>query len=837
MALADLRDEACGKCKLGGYADQASTCILARPVTPATDILIVARNPFSDKARAELDNYLLRAGIDPKRVAITGATKCKVWNVDAGKTDIKICASTYLIDEVKEIKPKMIVAMGNEALLATTGRSGIMKYRSRTYDFHGYPVIPTISVSMVKRNPGQEAGFIADLEFIRRAADGQEAPTAKPEAIRYVTSGQGLKALREALEGCYGAYFDIETNGFDEWKPESVIVSISFTIWKSKDSVGPEEVWALPLYHPESPFRKQWRKVFRYLSGSLDGKKVVAHNGKFDTRWMVEFGFPVIQTFDTMLAAHILNENRPKGLKPLCQTLLGVEPWGIETKNLLQTPLKKVIKYNSLDTWWGAHLYFFLRKELAKQPKLARIMMNLMVPASNELVHVEREGIWVDREKLYTRKAIAERTLEDIETKLLANVPPQEEWPDHIKEVNFNRSNFMMWWLFEYIGFPVLARGKTKEDGSPGDPSMAEAIIQKYEKQFPDNPIPPLLLQRAGWYKNLTSFLSAYAEQIDDNDRIHTTFKLTGTVTGRLSSGKNDQEKVTGRVQNRGVNLQQVPRDQFIRGIFGAPPGWVFVECDYSQIELRVAAFLAQEDTMLQLYRIGADIHTRMAQRMTGREDVHGEPRKKAKAVNFGFLYGMGWRKFIETAWSNYGVEVTEQEAQDFRKVFFTEFPKLPPWHARQRRLAAKFKRVESPIGRVRHLPDIDSQDESVRAEAQRQAINSPVQSFASDMCLLSFIILSQKFRGMGLRARAVGTVHDAINFEIPEEEVPVAVPLIRQVMENLPLEQMFGARPLNVPIVGDVKIGRHWGGAIEIPSDVSSSHDALKEWMDSYAE
>jgi len=834
MRLADARDENCSKCKLGDVTPDGSRCILAQPVTAKTDILIVTRNPLSSRAREELDQYLIQADIDPARVATTGATKCKVWNVDPGKADIKTCATEYLSQEVDTLRPRLIVAMGNEALLATTGRSGIMKYRSRTYDYRGTPVIPTISPSMVKRNPGQEAGFIADLNFIRRAADGQEAPTRKPPSIRYVTSGAGVKALRGALEGCYGAYFDIETTGFDEWKPDSRIVSISFTLWYSKDATEPDEVWALPLYHPESPFKNSWRKVFRYLSGSLDGKKVVAHNGKFDSRWTKRFGFPVTQTFDTMLAAHVLNENRPKGLKPLAQTLLGVEPWGIDTKDLLSTPLKMVIRYNSLDTWWGAHLYFVLRKQLAEQPRLARVMMELLVPASNELVDVEQRGIYTDREQLATNKVIAEQTLAEIEEQLLREVPPDDEWPEGIKEVNFNRSNFMMWWLFDYIGFPVLSRGKPKEDGSPGDPSMAEGNIEHYAKMFPDNPIPSLLLQRSGWYKNLTAFLSAYSEQIDDEDRIHTTFKVTGTVTGRLSSGKNDQEKVTGQVQNRGVNLQQVPRDKFIRGLFGAPPGSVFVEADYSQVELRIAAFIAQEKAMLELYRLGHDIHTRMARRMVGREEVTGEQRKKAKAVNFGFLYGMGWRKFIETAWSNYGVVVTEAEAQLFRQLFFDEFPDLVPWHQRQRRLVRKYKRVESPLGRVRHLPDIDSLDEGVRAEAQRQAINSPVQSMASDMCLLSFIMLSKQFREMGLEARSVGTVHDAINFEVPEAEVPIVVPLIRQTMENLPLEQKFGVS-LNIPIISDVKIGRRWGGATEIPGNVSSSHDALTDWMTRY--
>src|SRR5699024_7201742 len=158
-----------------------------------------------------------------------------------------------------------------------------------------------------------------------------------------------------------------------------------------------------------------------------------------------------------------------------------------------------------------------------------------------------------------------------------------------------------------------------------------------------------------------SSFFSSYLDQIDDNARIHTTFKLTGTVTGRLSSGKGDADKVTGRVSNRGVNLQQVASDTFVEGILGGGPGSVVLECDYSQIELRVAAALAREPTMMSLYQQGEDIHMATAMKMTGKpaSQVTGDERKKAKPVNFGFLYGMSANTFVDTAWNNYGVEVT----------------------------------------------------------------------------------------------------------------------------------------------------------------------------------
>ena len=361
---------------------------------------------------------------------------------------------------------------------------------------------------------------------------------------------------------------------------------------------------------------------------------------------------------------------------------------------------------------------------------------------------------------------------------------------------------------------------------------MAEGVLQMLNKHHPHEVL-DLLLSRVKWQKFSSSFFSSYLDQIDDNDRIHTTFKLTGTVTGRLSSGKGDADKVTGRVSNRGVNLQQVPRDKFVKGIFGGAPGHIFLECDYSQIELRVAAAIAREPTMISLYQNNEDIHMATAMKMTGKpaSQVTGDERKKAKPVNFGFLYGMSANTFVDTAWNNYGVEVTPHEADVFRRAYFDQFPMLLEWHRRQRALAAKFGRVESPLGRVRHLPDIYSPDRKVAAEAGRQAINSPVQSFASDLAILALVNITRDFKRKGLKAFSVGAVHDALNFEVPEDEVRIAAPLIKYHMENVPLMKHFGYH-MPVPIVGDVALSRYWGDKAEVPPEILTNEAKFDKWL-----
>lgn len=833
-----VRDPNCSSCKLSSQATGKDVCITAEGPETA-DLMIVTKLPLGPKSRQELHDYLAEVGIDPATVSITSVNKCKVWDVTAGKADQKACASLYLEQEIALIKPKWVLALGNEALQATAGKAQITKYRGQIFDYKhtpGVKVVGTISPSMVNRNPGQRDGFIADLAYIKRLSEGRDVSDKLKTKIRIVATTQGLRTLADELNVCDGYAFDIETNGFDEFKPDSKIVSMALTTWHL-DSFGQPgynvKVWSIPLFHPESPFRKKWRAVISWLRKYMvKPKKRVAHNGKFDLRWLTEFGCGFNLTFDTMLAAHLLNENRPKGLKPLARTLLGVEPWDIDTKNLLEEPLKPTLKYNGLDTFYTAHIYFILVKQLKEQPRLAKLMLRMMVPASNDFVEIEMKGIWTDRLLLNTRAIIAKRTLDEIDRKLLNYVPPKTEWPDNIKEVNFNASNFARWWLFDHLGLPILARGKSKEDGTPGAPSMAEGLLSSLQQSHP-HPVLDLLLERVKWQKFHSSFFSAYQEQIDENDRIHTTFKLTGTVTGRLSSGKGDQEKVTGKVQNRGVNLQQVPRDSFVKGIFGGPPGHVFLECDYSQVELRVAAFIANEPTMKRLYQLEQDIHMATAMKMTGKPEhlITKEERKSGKPVNFGFLYGMSANTFVTTAWNNYGLKVTPEESQIFRRAFFEQFPALLDWHKRQRHLARKYGRVESPFGRVRHLPDITSADRQVRSEAERQAINSPVQSFASDLAIMALTILMRQFRKRGLKTRSVGTVHDAINFEVPIEELPIVMPMIKFWMENVPIERWFGV-VMDVPIIGDVALSERWGTKEEIAGDIVTNPDKLEPWL-----
>lgn len=834
-----VRNAVCMQCKMSQGLEGIDICRTAEG-NPIADVLVVSKYPLGPKSRKELHTYLEHAGFDVSTMAFTGAVKCLTWEAQPTKTHVKACKS-YLDKEISIIKPKWILALGNEALQATLGKTKITEHRGRQYP---HPicgtVVPTISPASIYRNPGQKAGFEADLSYCHKLFSGvaggtYDLPSPLVGNYHIVDDQEGLRHLASALDNAEEMYFDIEATGFDEFDPNAKMISLALTTRPYGHAPGMQdaEVWVVPLWHPQSVWRNKWQQILAFISRHINKpRKRIAHNGKYDNRWLTHFGCYIRQTFDTMLASHLLDEDRPKGIKPLARTLVGADPWDIHINSRArdrrpwweQHTLDEILWYNALDTWNGMRVYDVLLDDLLKEPRLAKVMAKIMMPASAVMVASERHGVWADRSRVIDRWAASQAELDRIDGALMEWVPDN---PPH--QPNFNPSNFARWLLFDHLELPVLARGKSKENGDSGDPSMAEAIMQTLQEmlhlanderaEFVD-----LMLERTKWQKYTSSFFSAYAQMMDDRDYVHTTFKLTGTRTGRLSSGKPDADKITGvRKQDiRGVNMQQVPRDEFVRGVFGAPSGFWFVEADYSQIELRVAAFLAQEPTMLHLYNTGQDIHMAMAMRMTGKpaSEITKEERKRAKAVNFGFLYGMGWFKFVATAWSNYGIHVSEEESKAFRRSFFDQFRMLPKWHAKQRSLVDRYGYVVSPFGRIRHLPDIRSRDRDVRAEAERQAINSPVQSFASDMALWSMVRIQRRFDIMGLKACPIGTVHDAINFEVPEDEMKYALPVIKETMEDTdPLKDIFGI-DLNVPIIADVKVGHHWGGATELTPD-----------------
>lgn len=786
----------CTLCPL--HANALEVCVPGRGSKMTAGIVIVGDKPSPSPESRELLRRSLDglAGIELNACYVTSAIKCEVEeDVKPTRSQEKICATSYLLEEFDRLQPRFVLVMGNTAMKAVAGKSGILKYHGSVWNLeispeHHATVMATLHPSAVLRNPKHSQAFGMAISRFGRLTRGEDTspitkivivndkPTLRRLLLRLADADEISWDIETVTEKCEPPY--VSTN-FQEWRGDkSMIASISFT-WK------PGLSFVIPLWHPRSRWKNP-QQVIDLLQPVLtrSNAEYVGHNGKFDSRWMAAKNVVVPQTFDTMLAAHMLDENRPKGLKSLAQNILGADGYdvGEELKDARDIPLKRLCVYNGKDTDYTFRLKKVFEAELSIEPRVENVFRKLMMPASEALVDIERAGVWVDPQRWQERHDTAMENREKLHDYI------QRRVPDSLKPLNLNSPQQMGRFLFGHLELPVLTRTTT------GAPSTGESVLLRLAAE---NRVATALIKYRKWAKYLSTYiLPWWFEHRDDTGRIHSNYKLFGTVTGRLSGEG---------------GIQQVPRDPFIRSIIGAPEGTTFVVADYSQVELRIAAMLSNESRMLRQYAAGDDIHMIRAMRMTGKPaaEVEKEERKKAKAVNFGYIYGMGAAKFVTYAFDSYQLVVSHEEAQADRDGFFEDYPALRVWHERQRRLANRYHRVSSPIGRVRHLTDILSLDSGVRGEAERQAINSPVQSFASDLMLIALIRLHRilKRRGWG---RIVGTVHDSILFEILNAYVNMAAPLIKRVMEDMDyVAKNFGAE-VTVPIVADIEIGTHWG-------------------------
>lgn len=572
-----------------------------------------------------------------------------------------------------------------------------------------------------------------------------------------------------------------------------------------------------------------WPKSLEELK-QLRIKNLIAHNAPFERRWLCSYGVRLNIWWDTMFMAHLIDENHPSGLKDTVMRLLGYEDWADDNvagyaeefgrfeKDQVKIPRekykiskKRVSIYNGKDVHLTRELVKWQRRHVRRNLKPGedpvRVMREVMIPAIEPLHQMEDNRIPVRLNMVEKRQRIVEQQIADIEHKLDESIPPIEEWPDWLKKTKpkWGATNWTKWWLYEYQGAMCPKRGKPTKTFPEGAPSLAEDVLDKI-----DHPAAKMLIERSGLYKQLTGFLNPIMNRTRDG-RISTSYKLTGTVTGRLSSSSPTSVKKkadeTDPWANPGLNSQQIPRDRATRNLFGER-GQAWIEADFSQLELRVAARLANEPTMIALFEADEDIHTYIAKRLIRGREMTKEDRSLAKGVNFGFIYGMQAKHFADYVQSSYGVTITQKEGVAFREEYFNNFSQLPVWYRKQRREAVEYGGVHNEFGRFRHLPRVYHEDFWIQENAFRQAINSPVQSLGSDFMLISLGRLAQDLRLPRLGARLITTVHDSVCLTAPYKTARRVGRIVKETMEQADdqLKQDFFLK-------ADVTISRCWGG------------------------
>lgn len=563
------------------------------------------------------------------------------------------------------------------------------------------------------------------------------------------------------------ATIDIETTGLNRFKDDITWIGVGFS-----EDIDAEVKIKTFKYSKHSDVQAFLQAVDRMRK---DRMKTVFQGGKFDTLFIEhKMGIRIPIHEDIMLMGTAYDLAAEHGLKPMAMKYLGVPDWDISTKDKKSGNTKIVRPYLRFDVkyTWGLLCYFM--KHMT--PEQFKIYQQLLKPAYLMYRDVERNGAYVDLDALHQ----CQKKYAGIEAETLARL--NKKYP-----INWNSAGQVAEVLFEKEHLPVIKKSK-----KTGNPSADASVLKRLAARGHELPQQILEYKAANTLNKM--FLNRWEGDLGPDKRIHPSFNLTNVVSGRTSC------------QN--PNLQQVPRTKDVRGIYKAPPGRLFFEADYSQLELRIAADYADEPTMLDIYRNNGDIHTTTAKLMTGGREPTKEERNKAKAVNFGFLYGMMAKKFVDYAYNSYGVVFTLPEAQQFRDLFFAKYARLLPWHHEQEMLCEAMGGVYNRFGRFRKLPDIYSNNKWERAGAARRAINTPVQGTGSDLLISAATQIHKELKGEGLKI--VGTVHDSILGEFPEECKDWIVPEIRRIMLHPANMDRFGVE-LKVPLDCDIGVGP-WG-------------------------
>lgn len=766
-------------------------------------------------------------------------------------------------------KPKLIVALGKSAASQTLNRAvQITKARGSPVanDEFGATVFPSLGVAHVIRIPEAEKIFDADFATIKKIVEADFELDYQDEIKRDYRWVEDLEFMIDRIKVSKGPFWlsvDTEYEGGEWYQPSSRLLTLQLCD-------GPGRAYAVPIdynhkNHLAAPNLKLKAKLVKQLKTILEHPKVKVFGQMFKGDFMMiraKLGIEVANyEDDTICLAHavdenILNKNLDELTRLFVPALSGYadefnrDPIHEKKTRMSKVPPAKMLMYGcgDVDACWRVREATL--EILNKDKKALRCHQRVVMPAMRAFCDVEEHGFCIDKKALQAfEKELRKHQAAEYD-RLLAMVPKSirdayvidkidKKTGKVIKKGSITRPVFLLQMLFKHKdGLRLKPRVFTKSTAKLKDvtqrvPSVSGKQHLAYFKEY--HPFVDGIMEYIKNEKLLGTYVGT-----EDGDTIKGFYKYI--FDGRIRPSYLLHRAVTGRTASANPNGQNFPKRGKLakkyREIFVAPPGYVLLEVDFSQIELRVAAIMANEPTMLRLYREGADIHAATAAAVMGitLEQFYKLPKEtrdlkrfQAKAVNFGFLYGMGWRKFITYAKTEYGIEFTEEEAQNIRTAFFKLYRNLKPWHNQVEEFVKQHGFVRTFDGRVRHLPSVWSPDDGISHSAIRQAINSPVQAFGSDLGLMAVALINDNVsRDL---VRPIGFIHDAIVCIAPEAKAKEAAAAIKYWMEHIPLEQWFGFKP-PIPIIAEAEVGKNLSSMIEI-SDEMFANEELVSYYD----
>jgi uracil-DNA glycosylase family 4 len=804
----------CVQCSL--HKDVKTVCLLGDGPTPCSG-MILGEAPgytedeseivFSGKSGIFLRKTLKEIGLDPRELYIANVVACRPpANRTPTSKEAKICSSLYLRPQLDAVKPKVILLLGNVACTWALGRkSAVTKLEGSTFTLDNMTCVPSRHPSAVVRlkDVNHKDFLFAQEKFRENLLLFKR--TLQPPKDDFVYE-KNLRLVKESPDGT-PLYVDIETNGLNPFKADAKIHSISV-------ARIPGRVAAVKMENENILLTKEL----------LTKHPIMVQRGTFEGTWFLHhLGILPRIYHDTKLGAFVMDETDNTGLKYQAIKCLGVEPWSETEQNWENPNYETLLPYNARDSVYGLRLY---RERdlpfLKRNPKVARLLRYILLPAEEVFTKVICNGVHIDlkQAKKKLKKCEAEESRINAEINEIAG-----------REVNIGSPKQMSKLLYDQLKLPCPV--KTKK----GALSTSEAALIRLRGQ---HPVTDLIWDYRGWNKKRTTYLEPW---IRKGPILRFLYGFTDTDTGRLNSTAVKDKRYEKKL---GATIHQCPRDVFIRNLVTPRnPDWCIVEGDLSQVELRLVAHASGDPTMCEIFQHPSntpegDIHYQTATDLATGE-ITKEVRKRAKVVNFGYVYKMSWRKFIMYALEKFDLKLTEKEGKDYQKKFFKKYSGLLPWHRRVEAFVTDNGWMDSVFGRRRHLPQAmhpiteecndchgedencflcggegffttgNNQEEWVRQEAIRQAVNSPIQSAASDLNLfISALLLSPSLKYDGKldesKVMMVASAHDSQIFECHRLYVSELKAAIKNVTHNLDyLTRNFFGFTFRVPIEMDV--------------------------------
>lgn len=624
-------------------------------------------------------------------------------------------------------------------------------------------------------------------DLLREAKEAGESPAedAPAQDSRYETvlEQAAFDAWLQKLQAAELIAFDTETTSIDAQQAQ--VVGVSF-------AVEAGEAAYVPLAHSYMGVPQQLDRdaVLEALKPLLEdpSKAKVGQHAKYDINVLANASTPItVQgvAFDTMLESYVLNSTATRhdmdslALKYLGHSTIRFEDIagkGAKQLTFDQIALEQAGPYAAEDADVTLRLHQALWEKLQAIPSLAKVLTDIEMPLVPVLARIERNGALVDANLLGLQSRELGEKMVELERKSFELAG---------QEFNLGSPKQLGAILYEKLGLPVLAKTAT------GQPSTAENVLADLAEQ--DYELPKVIMQ----YRSLSKLKSTYTDKLPEQinprtGRIHTSYHQAVAATGRLSSTD--------------PNLQNIPirtaEGRRIRQAFVAPAGCRLLSADYSQIELRIMAHLAQDEGLLDAFRHDRDVHRATAAEVFGLplEEVTPEQRRRAKAINFGLIYGMsafGLAKQI-------GVE--RKEAQAYIDRYFARYPGVLAYMERTRAQAAEQGYVETLYGRRLYLPEIGSKNAAMRKAAERTAINAPMQGTAADIMKLAMVAVDDWLQASGVDARVILQVHDELVLEVREDLVEEVAAKLRDLMGK--------AAELAVPLIVETGSGSNWDEA-----------------------